>query len=175
MCGADRPQVHHIDEDPSNNELLNLLPLCPNFHLTDQHNPTVRIQPERLKLFRAHKDPMILNHQFAPLFRRLNFFDHITDSHDVDQLQASVKELCQFVLALDMGAFYSGQIAELTKYRPHFYAGTLGGPDPEYEARVRRHHQEYREQLRRVRDEVYALAVELLRYQDRWNDRAHQT
>jgi 5-methylcytosine-specific restriction endonuclease McrA len=40
ICGSDHPQIHHIDENPGNNDELNLLPLCPNCHLTDQHNPT---------------------------------------------------------------------------------------------------------------------------------------
>jgi hypothetical protein len=26
--GEDNPQLHHIDEDPSNNDPLNLIPLC---------------------------------------------------------------------------------------------------------------------------------------------------
>ncbi len=43
VCGADRPHIDHIDEDPSNNEPMNLLPLCPNCHLTDKHNPTSKI------------------------------------------------------------------------------------------------------------------------------------
>src|SRR5215217_4223395 len=28
ICGADKPQVHHIDENPSNNDPTNLIPLC---------------------------------------------------------------------------------------------------------------------------------------------------
>ena len=36
ICGAPRPQVHHIDEDNANNDPLNLLPLCPNHHLRPQ-------------------------------------------------------------------------------------------------------------------------------------------
>jgi predicted restriction endonuclease len=52
ICGKERPQVHHIDENPSNNDLLNLIPLCPNCHLIDQHNPTIPVDIEKLKLFR---------------------------------------------------------------------------------------------------------------------------
>ena len=32
FCGREKPQLHHIDENPSNNEETNLLPLCPNCH-----------------------------------------------------------------------------------------------------------------------------------------------
>jgi 5-methylcytosine-specific restriction endonuclease McrA len=63
-CGADHPHLHHIDEDPSNNDPMNLIPLRPNCHLIDQHNPTQRIEPERLMLFRKYKDPAILTPQF---------------------------------------------------------------------------------------------------------------
>src|SRR6266852_5884563 len=68
VCGTDRPQIHHIDENPSNNDPMNLIPLCPNCHLTDQHNPTQPIDPAKLSLFRQYKDPMILTPQFHPLF-----------------------------------------------------------------------------------------------------------
>jgi 5-methylcytosine-specific restriction endonuclease McrA len=54
VCGEDKPQVHHIDEDPSNNDPMNLIPLCPNCHLIDQHNPTVPINARRLRLFRRY-------------------------------------------------------------------------------------------------------------------------
>ena len=39
VCGGDRPHLDHIDEDPSNNDPFNLLPLCPNCHIRDRHNP----------------------------------------------------------------------------------------------------------------------------------------
>ena len=50
ICGSDRPHIHHIDEDATNNELENLLPLCPNCHLLDQHNPTSPVDPRKLYL-----------------------------------------------------------------------------------------------------------------------------
>src|ERR1035441_2967653 len=65
ICGGEKPQVHHIDENPTNNDLLNLLPLCPNCHLTDQHNPTAPMVPAKLALFRKFKDPTILSPQFV--------------------------------------------------------------------------------------------------------------
>ena len=161
MCGADKPQVDHIDEDPSNNDPMNLLPLCPNCHLVDRHNPTSRLEPERLSLFRFHKDPTILKPEFEPLFRRLHFLDDIKDTDNVEELKTRANEFCEFVSSLEMGAFYSKQIEKLTKYPAHTYVG----PDPGYRAKVQRHHQEYREQLRRVREQIFTLAVELLRYQ----------
>ena len=68
-----------------------------------------------------------------------------------------------------MGAFYGKKINALTKRPSPMYPISIGGYDPEYEARIRRHDQEYRDQLRKARDRVYTLAVELLRYQKGWN------
>ena len=126
MCGTYKPHVHHIDDNRNNNDPLNLLPLCPNCHLTDQHNPTTKLEPERLKLFRAHKDPIILTPQFAPLFRRIRFLENVSDSQDVSELQASAGELCRFVSALNMGKFYSEQL-ENARSRTTSLSGSLEG------------------------------------------------
>lgn len=168
ICGADNPHLHHIDENPSNNDPHNLLPLCPNCHLNDQHNPTVRIEPERLLLFRKHKDPVILGSQFEPLFRRLRFLDDIADSADVKEFEGKLSELCEFIGALEMGAFYKRSIEKIARRPRYAYSVKLGGPDPKHQAALRRHAQEYRDQLRKVREQIYDLAVELLRYQSSW-------
>lgn len=169
VCGADRPQLHHIDENPSNNEPLNLLPLCPNCHLNDRHNPTAPVDKPKLRLFREFKDPAILRSQFQPLFTRLRFLDVVADTDEVKVLEGKATELVEFVASLEMGTFYSGRIGTLLKRPARGYVVSLSGPDPEHERLVRKHHQEYREQLRSARNEVYRLAVELLRYQ-RWGE-----
>ena len=51
ICGTANPQIHHIDGDHSNNDPLDLLPLCPNCHLGDQHNPTRPLEPGRVLCF----------------------------------------------------------------------------------------------------------------------------
>lgn len=169
VCGKDRPQVHHIDEDPSNNDLMNLIPLCPNCHLIDQHNPTLPIDAAKLLLFRRYKDPVILGAQFDPLFRRLRFLDDVQDDTSARELQDKVSELVKFVQALQMGEFYRGQIAKLLR-KPirvqgsRSYSG-LGTSSSTRSYPVRNDDQEYRAQLRAVHEQVYALAVELLRYQ----------
>jgi hypothetical protein len=140
--------------------------LCPNCHLTDQHNPTARLEPARLLLFRTHKDPAILRPQFVPLFARLRFLDGITDTADASELSEQSEELCRFVAVLNMGAFYGKEVEMLVKPPRHAYSIRLDGrPDPAFEDASRRHYHEYREQLRAVRDRVYHLIVELLRYQ----------
>jgi hypothetical protein len=166
ICGADRPQLHHIDENPENNDPGNLLPTCPNCHLTDQHNPTVPADPEKLALFRRYKDPAILAPQFEPLFARLKFLAGITDSNDSAELQDKVAELTAFIYHLEMGEFYAQVISQLLKAPSRGRAFVLGGPlDSHEEEEDREFDSEYRQQLRSARSEVYRLVVELLRYQ----------
>jgi hypothetical protein len=165
ICGADKPQVHHIDENPSNNDPTNLIPLCPNCHLVDQHNPTRLIEPEKLKLFRKHKDPTILKPQFHPLLNRIRFLDSL-DNTDPRELEILATELADFVAALEMGSFYSKQIAELLK-RPKYATVWTGEPGESERYRISeaRRAKEYREKLRQGRNQVYSLVVELLRFQ----------
>ncbi len=168
ICGKERPQMHHIDENPSNNDKLNLIPLCPNCHLTDQHNPTLPMPAEKLRLFRAFKDPTILKPQFHPLFVRMLFLDNIANDTDKDELEAKARELMDFVAALEMGDFYSKQIKALVEAPSYMYVLSWGGgPDPALDAQLRRKAAEYRDQLRIAREKVQALVVELLRFQ-RW-------
>ena len=165
LCGAYNPQLHHIDEDPSNNDPENLLPLCPNGHLTDLHNPTAKLDQRKLGLFRQYKDPTILSPQFEALFQRLRFLDDVRDDSPVKELRGKATELVAFVRALQMGGFYAKQIESLVKEPARFYVHDLDGPDLEHKRKVRRNQQEYRERLRQERHQVYELAVEMLRFQ----------
>ena len=167
ICAEPNPHLHHIDGDNSNHDPLNLLPLCPNHHLNDQHDPTRSIEPQRLRLFRRFKDPAILSPQFEPLYRRLAFLDDLSaEWTDFDALEAQAEELVDFLRVLRMGDFYSVRIGEL-----------LAPPDPypfvsadvshaELDQRHRERHALYLEQLRAGREDVLSLSVELLRYQD---------
>jgi hypothetical protein len=166
ICGSDRPQLHHIDEDPSNNDPKNLIPLCPNCHLVDQHNPTHSLGTEKLKLFREFKDPTILKPQFHPLWTRMKFLDSIREDSDARELETKSEELTSFIAALEMGSFYSKQIHDLVN-RPRHVVFSTGAPDEaaRHRADQARREKEYREQLQRVHDEVHALVIELLRFQ----------
>jgi 5-methylcytosine-specific restriction endonuclease McrA len=73
VCGRHSPQLHHLDEDPTNNDPKNLLPLCPSCHLQDIHDPTSPPELRKLRLFRIHKDPLILDPRFHPIYRRMGF------------------------------------------------------------------------------------------------------
>jgi hypothetical protein len=167
ICGADRPQLHHIDEDPSNQDPLNLLPLCPNHHLTDQHNPTARVDPRLLRLFRIYKDPTILAPQFVPLFQRLTYLEDVGSS-SMDVLLHKGNELIAFVSQLQMGTFYAEKIRERLIAPPS--PGAVWLPESAEHQRKREDRQrqqlvDYRRQVEISRDDVLQLAIESLRYQ----------
>ena len=168
VCAADRPQIDHIDEDPSNNDPMNLLPLCPNCHLTDKHNPTSRTEIKKLVLFRCFKDPAILSPKFHPLYLRLGFLAPIEPSDaPVGDLEKQANELVDFVRALNIGSFYAQQLEGHLKQPNRVYMRSLGsGYDPEYDNQVKKDNRKYRQQLINSKEIVTGLVVELLRYQE---------
>lgn len=167
VCGGDRPHVHHIDEDPSHNALENLLPLCPNCHLRDQHNPTRKVDIPKLRLFRKYKDPAILKPQFHPIYLRQRFLDDVTPGEEsVTDLESHAKELIEFIEALEMGTFYSKRLAELVAPVRRAFIMSLGpGPDPRYDRQRRSANSDYRDKLIENRVAAQSLLIELLRYQ----------
>jgi hypothetical protein len=156
-----------MDENPANNDPMNLIPLCPNHYLIDQHDPTRTIDRAQLRLFREHKDPTILKPQFVPLLNRARFLDTITEDSDADELEDRAAELADFVAALQMGEFYSKKVKHILDKPAYGFAFTPGDPASMQRYAKARAEQarEYRNQLRHVRSEIYALLVELLRFQ----------
>lgn len=168
VCGGDRPHVHHIDEDASHNTLENLLPLCPNCHLRDQHNPTRKIDIQKLQLFRQYKDPAILKPQFHPIYLRQRFLDSVTPGgNSVSDLENQANELIDFIQALEMGSFYGKRLTELVGPLRRAFIMSLGpGPDPNYDRQRHAANSDYRNQLIENRVAAQSLLIELLRYQD---------
>ena len=168
VCGGDRPHIHHIDEDATHNELSNLLPLCPNCHLRDQHNPTRKIDIPKLQIFRAFKDPAILKPQFHPIYLRQMFLASVLPgSEPVGDLEGQANELVEFIGSFTMGDFYSKRLSELIGPLKRVFIMSLNsGPDPRYEQQVRQANMDYRQKLVENRDSAQALLVELLRYQN---------
>lgn len=168
-CGKPQPHLHHIDEDPSNNDPQNLVPLCPNCHLVDQHNATNAMPPGKLHLFRRYKHRYILEPQFNPIFRRLAFLSSITESCDVGVLQDQAKELVELVQNLVMGQFYGELLKALFDSPPIGFPITLGDEDPglalERAEYYRTANEQYREQLRDAAPKVEGLIIEMLDYQ----------
>lgn len=175
ICGTNNPQIHHIDEDPANNAIENLLPLCPNCHYLDQHDPTSPIESQKLQLFRRYKDPLILSPQFEPLFHRCEFLIGLNESEfDVTNAKNSADELVQFISELEMGSFYAKRIGQLVK-KPA-YARVFGLDTPDYVFRqwAEEEHKNYFEKLTKAVNHVLELVVELLRYQS-WTWKPNST
>ena len=166
MCGADRPQIHHIDGDPANNAPENLLPLCPNNHLLDSHNPTQPVDKDKLRLLRRFKDPLILSPAFDPLFRRALFLLQLRDiPFEQDVMQSNAEELVAFVRALSMGTFYADQLQQLLSPPPNPGCFTENTSDLEYRQHRERGEREFRDKLLSNQNAAVCLLVELLRYQ----------
>ena len=113
ICGKERPQIHHINGNPSDHRLENLIPLCPNSHLIDLHNPTEPINPKIVGLFRIYKDPTILTSEFIPLYKRFEFLYDIQDNSTLEDLKRpTTKDLINFVQMLNMGGYYYSRISQ---------------------------------------------------------------
>lgn len=166
ICGSDRPQIHHIDENAENNDSQNLLPLCPNCHLTDQHDPTSPVDPRKLSLFRRFKDPLILGAQFEPLFKRAKFFLDIDEStFETASMDSKAEELVEFVSQLEMGRFYGPKIKDLVSAPPSVFVSCGETPDWQDAQREKKCRDEYLKRLAASKERVIELIVELLRYQ----------
>ncbi len=163
-CGADRPHLHHIDENPANNDALNIIPLCPNCHLVDQHNPTRFADPNKLKLFRKHKDPAILKPEFDPLFRRLQFFNTEHNNHSLEELENMAIELCEFIWTFEKGEFYAKKVGELIIPRDLITYNT-NVPRFRTKSGYLTKTEDYRRELQKKQEKVHTLVVEMLRYQ----------
>jgi hypothetical protein len=168
ICGSDRPHLHHINENPANNEFLNLIPLCPNHHLSDQHDASNAVPQAKLYFFRRHKHRYILKPQFNPVFRRIAFLNIISETDDVKFLEPKALELISLVRNLSMGEFYAGELQKLLKPPSGNIAVVLGDAESEMHAQIfhQKRAQKYREQLRQAIPEVERLIVEMLDYQN---------
>jgi len=161
LCGEDRPQIHHIDENPSNNVETNLLPLCPNHHLSDQHDPTRKFDPTLLALFRKYKDPQMLSPRFLPIFKRLKRLLEQSPEDDFTSLASHANDLINFMSHFALGDYYRSRLHNLL-WGHHPTLINNGERDSAYA----KHLIEYQEKLRQHMPEVIELLVEQLRYQD---------
>jgi hypothetical protein len=167
ICGADKPQIHHIDENPTNNHEDNLIPLCPNCHLVDQHNPTAPVEPLKLRIFRRYKDPLILSPQFHPLFLRFSYLFGVETTFDFEAARTAAIELVAFINALRMGGFYHARFHALIGF------SNLGPtisfmhePAHVIEARHQAQEKTAKATMLENRERAVELIVEMLRYQD---------
>ena len=166
-CGADKPQVHHIDGDPTNNDPMNLIPLCPNCHLGGQHDASNAIPQAILAFFRRHKHRLILAPQFRPLWNRMAFLHDVPETAGVGSLRERADELTGLVFHLAMGGFYAEQIGKLLKAPLTFSVLNFGGgADAQSRTEMAKLDREYRQQVRDACSEVERLVVEILNFQN---------
>lgn len=151
---------------------MNLLPLCPTVHLFDPHNPTGKIEPDKLTLLRHFKDPSVLKPQFHTIYRRAKFLDELDKYPTIEQITEQVEELVNFLVGFEMGVYYGGRIHQMLKV-PGIVMPTVGSPErglitgaTETLRQIDRQHEErFRQQLVDAQDEVLFLCVEMLRFQ----------
>lgn len=166
ICGEDRPQIHHIDMNNENNDPNNLIPLCPNCHLTDQHDPTATADRGILALFRMYKDPVMLGPQFKPLFKRMRYLkDYLEMS--AQQIANAQSDLIEFVKTLKMGEYYAKKIKDHINLS---FASLVSLEETADEARRREENRKeyYIKSMESGADRVAELLVELVRYQGEW-------
>ncbi|MDB6054582.1 MAG: hypothetical protein JWN25_2105 [Verrucomicrobiales bacterium] len=123
ICGRHNPQLHHMDKNPENNEPLNILPLCPNCHLQDVHNPTSAPDYGKLRLFRVYKDPLILDPRFHPIYRRMKCLHDPKKSEQPNLFVYRLNDLIEFIECFRMGSFYKRKILTMINKPYNFYYG----------------------------------------------------
>jgi hypothetical protein len=164
-----------VREDRTNNEELNLLPLCPSCHLTDLHDPTAPVDRLKLRLFREYRDISILAPEFHPIFRRLRFVLDPESLQSVDEAHTQVTDLIAFLHQFDKGQYYHVQVNELLTVRPYReWVASLDEPDGAHAARKRDHDERELARFKRAvaeqRAKVMGFVVEMLTYQP-WAER----
>lgn len=166
ICGRPEPHLHHIDENPKNNRKENLLPLCPNCHLQDIHDPTSSPDPNKIRLFRRTKDPYILDARFKPLWDRLKYLRE----PNIDKI-ASWKWCCNdllaFVKTLKMGEYYSERIRSVLKNPSSFYiVFRRRNGDELKDADIVQSKELNDDVIEYMASAIEELCVEMLRYQE---------
>lgn len=166
VCGRHSPQLHHLNEDPADNHAYNLLPLCPNCHLQDAHDPTSRPEPKKLRLFRKFKDPLILDPRFHPIYRRMAFLQDQIGTPNTALYKYRADELLNFIAQFQMGAFYRGKILDLlNNHVNHFCLGRMVEGNPVSKEQVQSDSMLRSAAFEYRNDQIETLIVELIRYQ----------
>lgn len=161
------PQIHHIDEDPTNNELLNLIPLCPNHHISGQHNPNRKIEIPKLQLFRKYKKPEILLPQFGPIYTRQLFLETIEPGEEATtEIKSKVKDLINLVESMEKGKFYSGELTKLIGPINRMSVERMWGAESKQEEERRSSNRDYRKKLIENRESAQKLLIEMIDYQN---------
>ena len=102
------PELHHIDEDPSNHVPLNLLPLCPNCH-------SLKLNPRILSVFRKFKRHEILSPEFEQLFDKAALILDLATMDYFPDCFGPGEDLVAFVRQLKKGKYYAPKLDKLIR------------------------------------------------------------
>ena len=128
ICMDDCKEVHHIDHNPNNNEVDNLLPLCSNCH-TDVHNPLEGKSVDLLKLLRKYKLHMVLDPKFKPILNRMGFLLQDIQNSDSEYLQKEYIDLIEFIETFEKGKHYREKIEKLLFFPKEFCCAVVESRD----------------------------------------------
>ena len=113
ICDASQPapELHHIDENPSNHDSLNILPLCPNCHSS-------KLNPRILSVFRKYKRREILSVEFEQLFNKATLVFELSAEDYYPYCYALGEDLVAFVRTFEKGKYYAPKIDKLIRAVP---------------------------------------------------------
>lgn len=169
ICNVAKPQLHHIDLDNTNNDPLNLIPLCPTHHLLGQHGTQPTFTPTLLKFYRIHKHSLILHPRFMSIFKRLEFLENVSSKSNATEVRKSMGDLIKFIRSQGNGDYYASTIGRLTAYEPFIASVSIpyGGSLPQwYINGMNNEIPQYLEKIQKNRDEVVKLIIEFLDFQN---------
>ena len=181
MCREPYVTIHHIDENPSNNNRQNLIPLCPNCHHGRVHGyGGNKIDRRALELYRELGTRFAATGAYNLLLKRSAYITSgMFEQLDSDQLSNALDDLLSFVRGLKFGPHFEKKLSRLLRppRRPGNVYLTFIGDDydtaadlrrneAERKARLLEHTKAYKAQLDEAKADVAAVLDEILLAQD---------
>lgn len=118
-CDAPYYNIHHIDEDPSNNAEDNLIILCPNCHQGRVHGNSIMITPEQLKMYKRMKSKSVFKPIYSAIKSRIKFIE--TDEYErltYDEITTKLDDLIKFIGTLNQGVYYEQELKRCLSREP---------------------------------------------------------
>lgn len=158
-CGALFHEVHHIDEDPSNNAEDNLIVLCPNCHQGKVHGKSIKITPEQLRLYKTTKNKGVFKPVYNAIRKRITFvekdeYENLTS----DEISTKVKDLIGFINTLKQGEYYAQKLKSYLCSSPAVWI--IPSPDSVVNEQRKEFLEEHRKRIRDKKEEILRLVLE---------------